>query len=171
MLGRLLSISSLMTILAVPVLGQTQDNPPAQSSATSSSSAADTTAAPKKVWTNEDIAGAKGGVSVVGDKRNLKYHAGPAQPADAATVDRIKRSLQKLQTQVDDVNSKLKSYKQFQDGEGVSKGERDMSKAYSRTPVDQQMAQLLDKRKQLEGQIGDLWDEARKKNIDPGQLR
>jgi hypothetical protein len=69
------------------------------------------------------------------------------------------------------VNSKLKSYKQFEDGEPVSKGERDTSKGYSRTPVDQQMGQLLDKKKQLETQIGDLLDEARKKGIDPGQLR
>jgi len=65
----------------------------------------------------------------------------------------------------------LKSYKQFEDGEPVSKGERDTSKGYSRTPVDQQMSQLLDKKKQLATQIGDLLDEARKKGIDPGQLR
>ena len=53
----------------------------------------------------------------------------------------------------------------------VSTGERDTSKGYSRTPVDQQMNQLLNKKKDLESQIGDLLDEARKKGIDPGQLR
>src|SRR5271170_498716 len=169
MFGRLLSLISLFSILTVPVLAQTQDHPPAQSSAAASSDA--TPASTKKVWTNDDVAGAKGGVSVVGDKRNLNYHATPPHPADPATVERIKKSLQKLQTQLDDVNTKLKSYKQFQDGDAVSKGERDMSKPYSRTPVDQQMAQLLDKKKQFEGQIGDLLDEARKKGIDPGQLR
>ncbi|MGB9516145.1 MAG: hypothetical protein WBQ61_02925 [Candidatus Acidiferrum sp.] len=46
-----------------------------------------------------------------------------------------------------------------------------MSKGYSRTPVDQQISQLQEKKKQLEAQIGDLLDEARKKHIDPGQLR
>jgi hypothetical protein len=172
MFGRLLALISLFGILTVPVFAQTQDSPPAQSSAAASSASTPTsTASSKKVWTNDDVAGAKGGVSVVGDKRNLSYHATPAHPADPATVDRIKKSLQKLQTQLDDVNNKLKSYKQFQDGDAVSKGERDMSKPYSRTPVDQQMAQLLEKKKQLEDQIGDLLDEARKKGVDPGQLR
>jgi hypothetical protein len=166
MFGRLLSLISLFGILTVPVLAQTQDSPPAQSSAAVASAATPTsTASSKKVWTNDDVAGAKGGVSVVGDKGNLSYHATPAHPADPATVERIKKS------QLDDVNNKLKSYKQFQDGDAVSKGERDMSKPYSRTPVDQQMAQLLDKKKQLEDQIGDLLDEARKKGVDPGQLR
>lgn len=90
---------------------------------------------------------------------------------DDATVSRIKKSLDKLQAQLDDVNKKLQTFKEFQDGEPVSKGERDLSKGYSRTPVDQQIAQLQDKRKDLEQQIGDLLDEARKKGIDPGQLR
>jgi hypothetical protein len=117
------------------------------------------------------MANVKGGVSVVGDKRSQNYHMTPAQTADGATVDRIKKSLQKLQGQLDDVNAKLASYKQFQDGEAVSTGERDMSKGYSRTPIDQQMIQLQNKKKDLTTQIGDLVDEARKKGIDPGQLR
>ncbi len=96
---------------------------------------------------------------------------GSGQPADPATVARIKKDLKKLQTQLDDVNSKLKSYKEFQEGEPVSKGERDLSKGYSRIPVDQQMEKLLKKKKELQTQIGDLVDEARKKGIDPGQLR
>ncbi len=174
MFGRLLSPLFVFSILAFPTLPQSQDNPPAQSPSTASSAPGNTAPAanpPKKVWTNDDVSGTKNGVSVVGDKRNLNYHLSPAHPADAATVDRIKKNLQKLQGQLDEVNSKLKSYKQFENGDAVSKGERDLSKGYSRTPVDQQMTQLLDKKNVLESQIGDLLDEARKKGIDPGQLR
>jgi hypothetical protein len=174
MFGRLLLSFFVFSILAIPALAQSEDNPPAQSPATASPAPGNTPRAanpPKKVWTNDDITGTKSGVSVVGDKRNLNYHLSPAHPADAATVDRIKKNLQKLQGQLDEVNSKLKSYKQFENGDAVSKGERDISKGYSRTPVDQQMTQLLDKKNELEGQIGDLLDEARKKGIDPGQLR
>ncbi|MGB7495998.1 MAG: hypothetical protein WBR14_22885 [Candidatus Acidiferrum sp.] len=65
----------------------------------------------------------------------------------------------------------MKSYAEFLHGDPVSSGARDMSKGYSRTPVDQQISQLQEKKKQLEAQIGDLLDEARKKHIDPGQLR
>jgi hypothetical protein len=175
MFGRLLSPLLVLGILAVPGLAETQDPPAAQSATPGATSATPSaTSAPnaaKKVWTNEDLPKDKGGVSVVGDKRNQNYHMGSGQPADPATVARIKKDLAKLQDQLDDVNGKLKSYKEFQEGEPVSKGERDTSKGYSRTPVDQQMGHLLEKKKQLEGQIGDLVDEARKKGIDPGQLR
>jgi hypothetical protein len=174
MFGRLLCPFFVFSILAIPTLAQSPDNPPGQSPSSASPAPGNTTPAanpPKKVWTNDDVAGTKSGVSVVGDKRNLNYHLSPAHPVDAATVDRIKKNLQKLESQLNEVNSKLKSYKQFENGDAVSKGERDISKGYSRTPVDQQMTQLLDKKNDLEGQIGDLLDEARKKGIDPGQLR
>jgi hypothetical protein len=175
MFGRLLTSTFVLSVLAIPVLAQTPDSPstkspPPAATADSTSPVAAPTA-PKKVWTNEDLAGGKGGVSVVGDKGNKNYHMGSAQTADAATVDRIKKDLAKLQSQLDDVNSKLKSYKEFQSGEPVSTDERDVSKGVSRTPVDQQMNQLLGKKKQLETQIGDLVDEARKKGIDAAQLR
>jgi peptidoglycan hydrolase CwlO-like protein len=172
MLGRLLTFALLSAFLVSVSLAQSQDNPPSQTPGPSSSSP-DSTATPptpKKVWTNEDMSSVKGGVSVVG-KRNQNYKLTPAQTADPATVDRFKKGLQKLQTQLDDVNAKLASYKQFQEGEHVSTGERDMSKAYSRTPVDQQIAQLQKKQTDLTTQIGDLLDEARKKGIDSSQLR
>ncbi len=170
MFGRLLP-SFFLFVWTVPTLAQTQDTAAAQNVAAAPTAALANATPAKKVWTNENIAASKGNVSVVGDKRNQNYHMGPEQPADAATIARIKKDLDKLQSQLSDVNSKLKSYKQFEDGEAVSKGERDITKGYSRTPVDQQMSQLLDKKKQLEGQIGDLLDEARKKGVDPGQLR
>jgi len=175
MFGRLLSSLFLFAVVASSALAQSQDNAPAQSAAAppdaARAGASTNPPAPKKVWTNEDMANVKGGVSVVGDKRNQNYHLTPAQTADPATIDRIKKNLQKLQGQLDDVNAKLASYKQFEDGEPVSTGERDTSKGYSRTPVNQQIIQLQNKKKDLTTQIGDLWDEARKKGIDPGQLR
>jgi predicted lipoprotein len=173
MFGRIFSRIALFTILAISAFAQSQDNPPAQNApapASQSAQPANSSSPPKKVWTNEDMPTGKNGVSVVGDKRNKAYHAG-SQIGDPVTAARIKNDLARLQKQLDDVNSKLKTYKEFQEGEPVSKGERDMSQAYSRTPVDQQMQRLLDKKKQLETQISDLLDEARKKGIDPGDLR
>jgi hypothetical protein len=173
MFGRLLSEVGILGLLAIPALGQSPDSPSSQlaTPAPANVAPAGSSSNSKKIWTNDDVSGSKNGISVVGDKRNLKYHMSPAEAADPATVDRIKKNLQKLQGQLEEVNTKLKSYKQFQDGDPVSKGERDMSKGYSRTPVDQQVKLLLEKRNQLEGQIGDLLDEARKKGIDPGLLR
>ena len=79
--------------------------------------------------------------------------------------------MQKLQSQLADANLKLESYKKFLQGENVSYSGRDTGKGYSRTPVEQQMATLQEKKKQLELQIDALYEEARKKEIEPGQLR
>jgi hypothetical protein len=46
-----------------------------------------------------------------------------------------------------------------------------INKGYNRVPVDQQIASLEDKRRQLQEKIGALFDEARKKGVLPGQLR
>jgi hypothetical protein len=125
----------------------------------------------KKVWTNENLRDANGNVSVVGDKRNQKYSMTPVQPADAATVARIRQNLQKLQGQLDDVNKQITAYKQFEEGETVPDSGPEISKGYTRTPVNQQIAKLQGKKKDLQTQIDELIDEARKKGVEPGQLR
>ena len=171
MLGRLVTPLCLLGLISVPCVAQSQNDAAAPSSspaATPASPSSSTPAPPKKVWTNDDIPSTKGNAA---DKKNANFRIIPAQNVDPATVDRIRKSLEKLQAQLDDVNKKLKSYKEFQSGEPVSTDARELNKGISRTPVDQQLAQLEDKKKQLETQIGDLNDEARKKGIDPGQLR
>jgi len=122
----------------------------------------------KKVWTNDDVKSA-GRVSVVGDKGNQKYTM--TKPADPATIAKYLNSLQKLQVQLDDVNKQLKLYDDFAEGKPVSEGSRDTSHGYSRTPVNQQTAKLSAKKKQLEDQMDRLFEEARKKGIESGQLK
>src|ERR1700751_6098950 len=116
----------------------------------------------KKVWTNDDVKNA-GSVSVVGDKRNEKYTM--TKPADPATIAKYRKNLHKLQVQLDDVNKQLKLYGDFTEGKPVSEDGRDISRGISRTPVDQQTAKLRDKKKQLEEQMDELYEEARKKGI------
>jgi hypothetical protein len=123
---------------------------------------------PKKVWTNDDVKSA-GSVSVVGDKRNQKYTI--TKPADPATIAKYRNSLEKLQAQLDSVNKQLQLYDDFAEGKPVSEGARDMSHGYSRTPVDQQTAKLKEKKKQLEEQMDGLYEEARKKGIESGELK
>ena len=164
MAARFLVPLILFSALAMPGVAQSQNQPAPDANASAPTAP---TAPPKKVWTNEDIPSAK----AAADKRNQNSGAAPKQTADVATVERIRKSLQKLQSQLEDVNKKLKSYDDFMKGEPVSTGAREMDKGVNRMPVDQQIVQLQEKKKQLEGQIGDLYDEARKKGIDPGQLR
>jgi len=124
---------------------------------------------PKKVWTNEDIK-FSGPVSVIGDPEHQKYPM--TKPPDPALVAKYRASLQKLQGQLEDVNKQLKSYQDFTDGKAdVSEGGRDVSHSYSRTPVGQQIAKLVDKKKQLEKDMDALFEESRKKGIDSGLLK
>jgi hypothetical protein len=126
---------------------------------------------PKKVWTNENLSDTTGKVSVVGDKRNQKYTMSAAKPADPAAVSQFREKLQKLQEQLENVNQQLASFKEFQDGEPVTKGSDEPLKGFTRMPVNQQMTVLQQKKKKLEGQIDVLFDTARKKGIDSAQLR
>jgi len=125
-------------------------------------------AKPKKVWTNDDVKAA-GSVSVIGDPRNQKYTM--TKPADAATVAKYRTTLQKLQTQLSDTNKQLAAYRDFAAGKPVSEGGEDLSHGYSRMPVSQQIGKLQDKKKQLEQQIDDLNDEARKNGVESWQLK
>ena len=126
---------------------------------------------PKKVWTNENLSDASGRVSVVGDSRNQKYTMTRTKAPDPATVSQIREKLQKLQDQLDNVNQQLASFKEFQEGEPVTKGSDEAQKGFSRMPVNQQMTVLQGKKKKLEAQIDSLLDDARKKGIDSAQLR
>jgi hypothetical protein len=173
MLVRVLAPLFLAGFLAFPCSAQSQNPPsdpnaPVPATTSDGSSSGSTAPAPKKVWTNDDIPSIKAPAS---NKRNGNSGATLQQKADPATVDKIRKSLSKLQTQLDDVNKKLKGYEDFLHGEAVSTGSRDVDKGVNHMPVDQQVSQLQEKKKQLEDQISDLYDEARKKGIDPGQLR
>jgi hypothetical protein len=171
--------SSLLLLCGfLPIVCIAQDNQAASSSAPSQQPTKATTEPTpipvakaektKKVWTNDDVKSA-GGVSVVGDKGNQKYTM--TKPADPAMIARYRNGLQKLQVQLDDVNNQLRLYGDFTEGKPVSEGSRDMSHGYSRTPVDQQAAKLTAKKKQLEDQMDGLYEEARKKGIESGQLK
>lgn len=161
--------------LAVPCSAQslsttpsTQQNPVATATTEDAKSK---TSPPKKVWTNENLAQAGGPVSVVGDNRNQKYTPTPVKSADPATVSKIRENLKKLQTQLDGINLQLSSMKDFQQGETVTKSSDEIPPGYTRVPVNQQIPVLQEKKKKLQVEIDDLLDEARKKGIEPGQLR
>lgn len=168
---RLLTGLALFLLLTMPCLAQSDQTPSPSTNPEAAAQPANTTSTPpKRVWTNEDLH-ARNGVSVVGDKRNQNYHMTPDKPADPATVARIRNRLEKLNTQLEDTNRKLAGLKKFEQGDEVNDPGRQINKGLNRTPVDQQIAQLEDSKKKIEAQIGDLLDEARKKGIEPGQLR
>jgi chaperonin cofactor prefoldin len=126
---------------------------------------------PKKVWNNENLSGAQGPVSIVGDPKN-KPKTGAPKPADAQYIASARQKLEKLQKQIDDANKELADLKKFSQGDSSANGTGIiLYKNYKREPIAVQIRALEDKKKDLQAQIDALLDEARKKGVEPGQLR
>jgi len=140
---------------------QPTDTP--SSTATSSNPA---NAKPKKVWTNDDVAPASASV--------VAKAASPAPPATGANAHlavQLRGKLEKLQPQLQGLDTQLDELKRFQAGELSGDAGRQLHKRYSSAPIPEQIAQLEEKRNHLQDQIEAIYEQARKKGILPGQLR
>ena len=125
---------------------------------------------PKKVWTNENLGDANGAVSIVGDPKS-KLKPSAAKPADAQYIASARKQLEKLQAQIADADEQIADLTNFSKGEPNSSSGIQLDKGYRREPIDVQIRALQKKKKQLQTQIDTLLDEARKKGVEPGQLR
>ncbi len=161
----------LILLAAYPAAAQSPDSsapaPPApsQDSATSAQ-----TKKPKKVWTNENLSGANGAASVVGDpKNNPKTES--SKPVSAQYVSSVRKQLEKLQAQVAGIDKQLVDLKNFSAGEpSASAGSIQLYKRYNGEPIEAQIRALQEKKKNLQAQIDVLLDEARKKGVASSQL-
>jgi hypothetical protein len=134
---------------------------------------------PKRVWTDDDMSKLSGSVSVVGDSSSSSdaqssaelNSAGSANSAQNGDVQYYREQLRQLQAQLDATDKKLDDLRNFKGDNSSSSGGINPNKGYSMTPVADQIQQLEDKKKQIQDQIDSVTDEARKKGIEPGQLR
>jgi chaperonin cofactor prefoldin len=125
----------------------------------------------KKVWTNENLSDANGAVSVVGDAKS-KTKSGSSKPADAQYIASARKQLEKLQSQIVDADKQITDLTNFSKGEpSTGAGGIKLNKGYNREPIEVQIRTLQEKKKDLQAQIDALLDEARKKGVEPGQLR
>jgi hypothetical protein len=153
-----------------PSSGTAATTPSAQPKAASVTTPVDAKK-PKKVWTNDDVYSLSGPVSVVGNSKNAGK-AGSDAKADPQYIANTRKQLEKLQSQLDDTDKQLADLKDFSDGKGATtSGGYEFTKGYNRVPVDQQITSLEAKKNQLQGKIDALLDEARKKGVEPGDLR
>jgi len=127
-------------------------------------------AKPKKLWTNENLSDANGPVSVVGDPKH-PTKGKTDTPADPQYIANTRKQLEKLQSELDDTDRQLAALKNFTSGEPSPSAGKQLNKGYNLTPVDQQIQSLQEKKKQTQSKIDTLLDEARKKGVEPGQLR
>jgi hypothetical protein len=128
---------------------------------------------PKKTWTNENISDTSGPVSVVGDaKDGGKAKSKPAKPADAQYIASARKQLEKYEGQIADYDKQIADLKNFSRGEpSTSASGIRLSQYYNREPIEVQIRALEDKKKDLRAKIDALLDEARKKGVEPGDLR
>jgi hypothetical protein len=170
---RSLSFAIILSFFAAfSAAAQSQDSSAAPPPAPSQDSAPPAEAKkPKKVWTNENLSGANGAVSVVGDPKN-KPKPASSKPANAQYVASVRKQLDKLQGDIADIDKQLVDLKNFSAGEpSTSASGIKLNKSYEREPIEVQIRALQDKKKDLESKIDALLDEARKKGIESNQLR
>ena len=136
---------------------------------------------PKKVWTNDEIttAGGDGAISVVGkagggdanpSSNNLQKTAPGASLRDkqaAAYRDR----LHQLNNQLETIDKKISQLRNFKADNSSPSGGIDMHHGYYMTPVEDQVKEMEEKKKQVQAQIDAVEDQARKNGFEPGQLR
>lgn len=132
---------------------------------------------PKKVWTNDELKSVKGGVSVVGDKRNTEYQDNEAgsdsdnQDVHRQQVENYRHQIQQLRDQIDAADKRIAQLKDFKAEDTSPSGGIKMHQGYNMVPVEEQVKQLESKKKELQAKIEDVENEARKNGIEPGELR
>jgi hypothetical protein len=186
-----LSLGVFFLALAFGCSGQTQDTANKDTSSAKPAAAADKTAVkpdtqatpekkkPKKVWTNDEVATLPGEVSVVGEanqgveprrKVGSDSSSGLGQ-AQESQIDSYRQQIGELHRQIDAADQRIAQLRSFKGENGSPTGGINPNKGYNMVPLEDQVKQLEAKKKQLQEQIDDLENEARKNGIDPGKLR
>jgi hypothetical protein len=166
--------------------GSQNSSDAAKPAAQSSSGSVDTTAdktktKPKRVWTNEEIAGVggDGAISVVGKagggdsnpSSNNFQKTAPGSAARDKQAATYRDRLHQLNNQLETIDKKISQLRNFKADNASPSGGIDMHHGYYMTPVEDQVKQLEEKKKQIQAQIEAVEDPARKNGIEPGQLR
>jgi len=127
----------------------------------------------KKVWTNDNLGDVSGSaISQVGDTRNSSPgNSTAAKPASPQLVAAFRKQLTTLQAQSASVEKQIADLKSFSKGEAPGANGLQLHKRYSTEPVEDQVRKLEEKRKSLAAQMDAVFDAARKRGIESGQLR
>jgi hypothetical protein len=127
----------------------------------------------KKVWTNDNLGDVSGSaISQVGEPKNGPSAKGaPARPTSPQEIVTYRKQLAALQAQLAGVDKQIADLKSFSKGETPGASGLQLHKRYSTESIEDQVRKLEEKRKSLTAQAEVVFDAARKRGIDPGQLR
>ncbi len=136
---------------------------------------------PKKVWTNDEISnvGGDGAISVVGKagggdsnpSSNNFQKTAPGSSGRDKQAATYRDRLHQLNNELETTDKKISQLRNFKADNTSASGGINMNHGYSMTPVEDQVKQLEEKKKQIQAQIDAVEDQARKNGFEPGQLR
>lgn len=195
MLRHLLSVAILLACLAYMSVAQTSYGagqaahpPPPATAATKIAEAQEKPAdnnspkpkqKTKKVWTEDDVSKIGGGISVVGDPSTQGASKSSSKggvtksnnSAQNREIQDYREQLRQLQVRLEATDKKIEDLRNFKGENTTASGGINPHGRYTMTPIGDQIKQLEEKKKQIQEQIDAVTDEARKKGIEPGQLR
>jgi hypothetical protein len=82
-----------------------------------------------------------------------------------------RKQLAAFQAELTDLDKQIADLKSFSKGESAHTNGLQMHKSYTMEPVQDQVSKLEAKRKILAARMDSVFDAARKRGIEPGQLR
>lgn len=131
----------------------------------------------KKIWTNDEVGGLKGDVSVVGTNQAesptqpTRNGASAAADSRRAKIVRYRTAIAELRKKFDAADQRITQYKNFKADDSSPNGGINPNRGYSMVPLDEQVKQLEEKKKQWLASIEDLENQAKMDGIEPGELR
>ena len=133
----------------------------------------------KKVWTGDDLSKLSGSISVVGDASTASASKSASKVSGAKSdnsaqnreIQNYREQLRQLQAQLDATDKKIEDLRNFKGENTSATGGINPHGRYTMTPISEQIKQLEENKKQVQDKIDAVTDEARKKGIEPGQLR
>jgi TolA-binding protein len=102
---------------------------------------------------------------------NTVTRSAPDKPVDPKLVANLRQRALGLQQQLDVVDKELSDLKNFSKGDTKGSGGLKSSMDYSYASVGDQLRALTQKKSQIQAALDAVFDAARAKGIEPGQLR
>ena len=128
----------------------------------------------KKLWTNDNLTDVSGSaISQVGEVKNggSGKAVATAKPASPQVIATFRKQLASAEAQLTAIDKQIADLKSFNKGEAPGAQGMQLHKGYNMEPIPDQVQKLEEKRKVLAAQMDAVLDAARKRGIEPGQLR
>jgi len=111
-------------------------------------------------------------ISQIGNAKNgTSRKSGAGKTASSQVIASFRKQLAAFQAQLTGMDKQIADLKNFLKGESSHANGLQMHKSYTMEPVQDQVSKLEAKRRILAAQMDSVFDAARKRGIEPGQLR